>query len=170
MVKFCIVHCNDTIPKIQNKYSQKRNCAAAVSIPTFIFLWAIFFPLIGLSILLQENRCAKPGIYRSLTDTWMWKLALRPRNSFSGNKKLKFLWISRTPFGFLSAERSREDVQDIFIRFQCTAGRLCDLLALECFIWQLCPLPLPPPSPSPLCAPHICSVKHRYCSYVQYTM
>ncbi len=24
------------------------------------------------------------GIYKSLTDTWMWKLGLRPRNSFSG--------------------------------------------------------------------------------------
>ncbi len=25
------------------------------------------------------------GIYKSLTDTWMWKLGMRPRNSFSGN-------------------------------------------------------------------------------------
>ncbi len=25
------------------------------------------------------------GIYNSLTDTWLWKLGLRPRNSFSGN-------------------------------------------------------------------------------------
>jgi hypothetical protein len=25
------------------------------------------------------------GIYESLTDTWMWKLGLRQRNSFSGN-------------------------------------------------------------------------------------
>ncbi len=25
------------------------------------------------------------GIYKSLTDTWMWKLGLWPRNSFSGN-------------------------------------------------------------------------------------
>ncbi len=25
------------------------------------------------------------GKYKSLTDTWMWKLGLRPRNSFSGN-------------------------------------------------------------------------------------
>ncbi len=32
------------------------------------------------------SRIGRPimGIYKSLTDTWMWKLGLRPHNSFSG--------------------------------------------------------------------------------------
>ncbi len=72
-------HCKDTIPQIQNKYSQKRNCEASVPISTFMCLWAIF--------LLFCRKIYGPilGIYKSLTDTWMWKLGPRLRNSFSGN-------------------------------------------------------------------------------------
>ncbi len=45
----------------------------------------LYIPVISLPILLQENRCSNVvGIYRSLTDTWMWKVGLRPRKFFSG--------------------------------------------------------------------------------------
>jgi hypothetical protein len=51
------IQCKDTIPKIRNKYSQKRNCEASVTISTLMYLWGIYtyIPTIGLPILLQEN-------------------------------------------------------------------------------------------------------------------
>ncbi len=41
----------------------------------------------------SSSRKGRPimEIYKSLTDTWMWKLGLRPRYSFSGNICFKFL-------------------------------------------------------------------------------
>ncbi len=68
------LHCKDTVPKIGNIYSQKRNCATTVPIPTFMFLWEIYI---------------FPWLVGSLTDTWMWKLGLGPRNSFSRNTSIE---------------------------------------------------------------------------------
>jgi hypothetical protein len=47
------------------------------------FIYSI--PTIGLPILLQENCGPILDIYKSLTDTWVWKLGLKQRNSFSGS-------------------------------------------------------------------------------------
>ncbi len=51
------------------------------AVSTFTCLWAIY--IYSQSVCLF---CCGPilGIYKSLTETWMWKLGLRPRNSFSG--------------------------------------------------------------------------------------
>ncbi len=61
-------------------YSQKWNCyfqniiiMFCLPVPTLIYLWEIhIFP-------------DWSGIYKSLTDTWMWKLELSPHNSQKRN-------------------------------------------------------------------------------------
>jgi len=80
------MHCKDTIPKTRNKYSQERNCAATVPIPTSMFLWAIYMYIFFWSVSLfccRKIGGPNVGIYRSLTlGTRRWKLGLRTCNLF----------------------------------------------------------------------------------------
>jgi hypothetical protein len=50
----------------------------------------LYIPRISLHI--SSSRTGRPivGLYNSLTDTWLWKLGLRPRYFFSGNICYKF--------------------------------------------------------------------------------
>ncbi len=50
----------------------------------------LYIPWIGPHISYSRKGRPMVGIYNSLTDTWMWKLGLRPRYSFSGNICFKF--------------------------------------------------------------------------------
>ncbi len=93
-------HCKDTILKVRNKYSQKRNCAATVLILTFTFLWAIYiFPWSVCLFCCRKIGGPNVGLYRSLTDTnecgnWDWGCAI----SFLRIHKSKFLCSAQTCF------------------------------------------------------------------------
>ncbi len=50
----------------------------------------LYITRIGPHISSSRNGSSIVGIYNSLTDTWMWKLGLRPRYSFSGNICFQF--------------------------------------------------------------------------------
>ncbi len=66
-----VQNCEDTVRKIQNKYSQKRNCAAAsFPVSTFMFRWAIYiFPRSVCLFCCRKIDVQIVGIYKSLTDT-----------------------------------------------------------------------------------------------------
>ncbi len=105
----CLSHCEDSIPRIQSKYSQKWNCAASVPVPTVIFLWAIYtFFTIYLPIQLQKNRWIDPWnlyiapIYINC-ENWDWGRAV----SFLGVHKSDFLCNAGHPFNIYIVFKGR---------------------------------------------------------------
>jgi len=78
-MKQCKVsHCNE-------------NPIYVLPISAFMCLWAIYiFP--GSVHIFSCSRIGRPivGIYKSLTDKWMWKLGLRSCNSFTGSICFEF--------------------------------------------------------------------------------
>ncbi len=111
-----LVHCK----KIPFMCFQKRNCTASVPISTFMCLWAIYiFP--GSVHIFSCSRIGRPsvGIYKSLTDTLMWKLGLRLRNSFSGNICFEFSVLCLFSVLSFSSEyhSSRQNIKTLFRKY-----------------------------------------------------
>ncbi len=84
---YLFLHRKEPILKIRNKYSQKRNCAPRGHSPNFhmnVSVGDLYIP--PLICLTCCRKICGPilGIHKSLTDTWVWKLGLRPLNSQKG--------------------------------------------------------------------------------------
>jgi hypothetical protein len=74
-----------------NCYFQNRIIMFYLPVPTLIYLWEIYILPGSICLFCSREECGPIlGIYKSLTDTWMWKLGLRPRNSQKGIHKWDF--------------------------------------------------------------------------------
>ncbi len=120
-------------------------------ISTFMCLWAIYIVpgSVYIQYFLQQNRHIPiVGLYKSLTDAWMWKLGLSPRYSFSGNICFEIsvfclcsVYITVFPTLWLWTGSSKQ----IRVTSQWT------LLSISAFNFWI----LPPPPPLPLPPPDI---------------
>ncbi len=69
-----------------NCYFQNRIIMFYLPVPTLIYLWEIYIFTGSVCLLCCRKICGPIlGIYKLLTDTWMWKLELRPHNSQKRN-------------------------------------------------------------------------------------
>ncbi len=65
-----------TATKMPFMYSQTRICVASVPVSTFMCLWAIYILPRGAVQIFFCSTIGRPSleIYKSVTDTWLWKL------------------------------------------------------------------------------------------------
>ncbi len=83
----CMLHCKEN-PIYVFLFWELRGLSPNFDI--HVSLSDIYIPRIGPHISCSIIGRSIMGIYKSLTDTWMWKLGLWLRNSFSGNICFQF--------------------------------------------------------------------------------
>ncbi len=116
-------HSKEPIPKNRNKYSQKICTAICVvfkylfrsmhcdeNVIYVFFFWelrshspnfhihvsvsVLYIPTIDLPVLLQEICGPILGIYKSLTDTWMWKLGPSEAAQFTEKENINDIFVA----------------------------------------------------------------------------
>ncbi len=79
-------HCKDKIPKFSKQiFPEKEYRGVSPNFHIHASVSDLYIATIGLPILLEEVCTPIMGLYKSLTDAWMWKLGLRPRYSQKRN-------------------------------------------------------------------------------------
>ncbi len=104
-------HCKEPMPKIRNKYFQKRNCVATVPISTFICLWAIYIFPPSICLFCCRKKCGSILGIKNQSQThecgnWDWDRALPKKKYINGI----FVAVHLCP-GFLTFwDASRSDL------------------------------------------------------------
>ncbi len=89
----------------------------------------LYIPRISPHISCSRIGRSMVGIYKSLTDTWMWKWTLRPRDSFSGNISFEFSIL-------VLGSVSNCPAKKIFYSF---FNRTCTLPITKGHVWSIWP-------------------------------
>ncbi len=86
---FCSLQRHNTEKFLQN-IPRKKLLGHSTNSYIRLFTWENYiFPRSVFHFCCRKIGGPTMGIHRSLTDTWMWKLGLKPRNSFSENTKIE---------------------------------------------------------------------------------
>ncbi len=102
---FQLLHCNEnSIDVFWELHGLSPNFHIHVSVSDL----DLYIPRMGPHISCSRIGRLIVGIYKSLTDTWMWKSGLWPHNSFPGNICLKFSVLVLCSFGWVRPETSVE--------------------------------------------------------------
>ncbi len=93
-----ILHCKDKMPKICNKYSQKRNIGVSVQITTFMCLWANYIFPRWVCLFCWRKYVDRSWEYKNRLQThecwnWGWGRAIPRKGIYKRNCRCSVVWF-----------------------------------------------------------------------------